>query len=116
MEHKLTCIICPNGCELIYDDEKDKVSGNLCPRGEMFAKQEILDPHRMVTALVKTKFSSTPVVSVRLNQKIKKKDIAKVMKAIDKMIINKKMKMGEVIIKDVADLKGIDVILTKDVE
>ena len=39
MERKLTCIICPIGCELyvnVADNENISVSGNTCPRGKKY--------------------------------------------------------------------------------
>ena len=36
MIRKMTCIVCPNGCELeaeIVDGKCISVSGNLCPKG-----------------------------------------------------------------------------------
>ena len=43
MERKLTCIICPLGCELRVETEDKKVisvSGNTCPRGKVYAENE----------------------------------------------------------------------------
>ena len=51
----LTCIVCPIGCSL--DVEADKLSaddlsvtGNRCPRGAVYAREEIRTPKRVVTA------------------------------------------------------------------
>lgn len=116
MIHELTCIVCPNGCKLTYDDKLDIVKGNKCPRGEKFAKEEILNPKRNLTALVKTTFKNQPVVSVRLSNKISKKDIFKAMKIIDGITINRPMKLGDIIIKNILDYKDVNVILTKEVK
>ena len=47
MNREITCIVCPNGCTLNIDFEKNadgkiavtSVSGNLCPRGRDYAVQ-----------------------------------------------------------------------------
>ena len=44
MIRKMTCIVCPNGCELeaeIVDGKCISVSGNLCPKGAQYAAQEV---------------------------------------------------------------------------
>lgn len=49
----LTCIVCPIGCALAVEEGADgelKVSGNRCPRGAVYAAEEIRSPKRVVTA------------------------------------------------------------------
>jgi len=49
----LTCIICPIGCFLTIEEKSDSdlnITGNKCQRGAVYAKEEIRDPKRVVTA------------------------------------------------------------------
>ncbi|GHT55704.1 molybdopterin oxidoreductase [Spirochaetia bacterium] len=54
----LTCIVCPIGCALsVEEGEKGAdgfpaltITGNRCPRGAVYAKEEIRAPKRVVTA------------------------------------------------------------------
>jgi CxxC motif-containing protein len=51
----LTCIVCPIGCSLDVEEdpvasENLSVTGNRCPRGEVYAREEIRAPKRVVTA------------------------------------------------------------------
>ena len=50
----LTCIVCPIGCTLDIEESGGKdnltVTGNRCPRGEVYAVEEIRAPKRVVTA------------------------------------------------------------------
>jgi CxxC motif-containing protein len=47
----LTCIVCPIGCTLTVEEGAElRVSGNRCPRGAVYAREEILAPKRVVTA------------------------------------------------------------------
>ena len=49
----LTCIICPIGCFLTIEEKSDldlNITGNKCQRGAVYAKEEIRDPKRVVTA------------------------------------------------------------------
>ena len=50
----LTCIGCPLGCALrvFEEDGALRVEGNTCPRGEAYAKSEVLWPKRTVTSTV----------------------------------------------------------------
>jgi CxxC motif-containing protein len=53
MKEELTCITCPMGCRLEAERALDgslSVSGNRCPRGAAYAREELLSPKRVVTA------------------------------------------------------------------
>ncbi len=53
---RLVCINCPKGCILEATrspDGKVSVTGHACPRGEKYATDELIDPRRMVTGLVR---------------------------------------------------------------
>ena len=43
MIKKLTCIVCPNGCEIEIDG--DSIKGYTCKRGLEYAKEELFHPH-----------------------------------------------------------------------
>jgi CxxC motif-containing protein len=50
---EMTCVVCPMSCRLTVDrtGENDiSVSGNRCPRGAVYAREELLAPKRVVTA------------------------------------------------------------------
>lgn len=52
----LTCIVCPIGCSLSVEEAANGdllVSGNRCPRGAVYAQEEIRAPKRVVTATCK---------------------------------------------------------------
>lgn len=53
---KMICITCPTGCEMdvVCENGKVIVSGNRCPRGAAYAENELKDPRRTVTAVVRT--------------------------------------------------------------
>jgi CxxC motif-containing protein len=54
----LTCIVCPIGCSLVIEESASgadgfpglKVTGNRCPRGAVYASEEVRAPKRVVTA------------------------------------------------------------------
>ena len=105
----MTCIMCPMGCSLSVEKEKGglKVNGNTCIRGEQYAKEELTEPKRIVTALVKTKDGVLPV---KTNKPVPKQLMFDVVKEINKLHISKG-KIGDIIIKNVLNT-GADIVIT----
>ena len=118
MNRTLTCIICPNGCELEIAYEGDQilsVTGNKCPKGAEYAEQEIKNPMRTIASSVNLVGGSMPLVSVRVNDPIPKAKIMDVMEAIRKTTVTAPVKIGDVVIADVLGL-GVDVVATRNVD
>ena len=127
MNRTLTCILCPNGCELqiAYEAAAEEngsgesvkllsVSGNKCPRGMEYAKQEIVNPMRNIASSVTLVGGAMPLVSVRLTGPIPKAKIMDVMDVIRSVSVQAPVKIGDVIIHDVLGL-GVDVVATRNV-
>lgn len=118
MKRMMTCIICPNGCDLEVDVEDGKVSsitGNLCPRGKAYALQEIESPKRTIASSVRVNGGVLPLVSVRLNRAVDKDKIFEVMKEINKISLSAPVHVGDVVVENILNL-GSDLIATKNVE
>jgi CxxC motif-containing protein len=107
MKKTFTCIMCPLGCTVTYDD--GKITGNKCPRGLEYVKNEIEHPMRMLTTTMKT-INGQPV-PVRTSDMIPKDKIFEAMKIINSTKIDRDVKMGDVIIKNIVD--GVDIISSK---
>ena len=107
MKKTFTCIMCPLGCSITYDD--GKISGNKCPRGLEYVKNEMEHPMRMLTTTIKTIYGDP--VPVRTSNMIPKEKIFEVMKKINSTRINKNVKIGEVIIKNIVD--GVNIVSSK---
>nr|MCR5492023.1 DUF1667 domain-containing protein [Bacilli bacterium] len=71
MATELTCIICPRGCHLKVDDEMN-VTGNSCPRGAAYAKQELTNPTRTITSTVKCDSKVLSVCPVKTKDAVSK--------------------------------------------
>ena len=111
---ELTCIVCPRGCRLTIDDDLN-VTGNSCPRGAIYAKDELTNPKRMITSFMRVKNRENCVVSVKTSTSIPKGMIFQVMEEINKVGVNAPTKIGDVAIKDVLGT-GADIIITKNVK
>ena len=111
---ELTCIICPRGCRLKIDDNMN-VTGNFCMRGAMYAKQELTDPRRSITSIMRVSNRENLMVSVKTNKDISKAKIFEVLKAIENISVQAPIHIGDVLVKNAAD-SGADIIATKEVE
>lgn len=110
---ELICIACPNGCRLTVDDTTNAVKGNKCPRGEKFALKEITCPTRSLTSTVATVFDDCPVISVKTDGEIPKDKIFAVMNELKKIKVEKRLKIGDIVINNVADA-NVNVVITKN--
>ena len=118
MEIKLTCIACPMGCPLSVEMEGDKVisvTGNTCPRGKVYGEKEVTNPTRIVTSTVKVSGGESVMVSVKTKNDIPKGKIFDVVKALKDVEIPAPVKIGDVVIADVAGT-GVDIVATKNVD
>lgn len=118
MEIKLTCIACPMGCPLSVEMDGDKVvsvTGNTCPRGKVYGEKEVTNPTRIVTSTVKVSGGESVMVSVKTKNDIPKGKIFDVVKALKGVEIPAPVKIGDVVIADVAGT-GVDIVATKNVD
>ncbi len=113
MTKNLICIVCPRGCHLTIDDNMN-VSGNTCKRGEVYAKNEVTHPTRMITSTVKVYGGELERLPVATSAPIPKEDIFKVMAEINKASINAPVKIKDIVIKNVLGL-DVDIIATRNI-
>ena len=116
MKKDLICISCPNGCRLsaeLMPEGTVTVTGNTCPRGEVFAQTELTHPMRSLTTTVRTVFSEMPVLPVRTKGEIPREMIRTVMGILSAYVLDRKVRCGDVVISDVAGT-GCSIIATLD--
>ena len=102
MATTLTCIVCPNGCQLTVKKTADGVviTGNKCIKGEKYGREEASDPKRVVTAVVRTVSDSWPCVPVKTDRAISKKYIRPLLKALYTKKIHLPVKRGDILIQN----------------
>ena len=114
-ERKLTCIVCPKGCDLAVsfgdDGAIENISGFTCPRGKEYAYAECTAPVRTVTTTVRC--LDGDVVSVKTSMPIPKGMIFEVMDAINVVVANNSVQIGDIIIENVCGT-GANVIATSN--
>lgn len=112
---EMVCINCPLGCMLTVTKENDgsvTVTGNTCPRGEVYGRTEMTDPKRVVTSTVRIKGVKNAVISVKTAEPIPKGKIRECIEALKEVEVSAPVVIGDVIIENVADT-GVNIIATK---
>ena len=101
---KLTCIECPVGCDISVELDGEtvvSVSGNGCPRGNMYARNEVVCPRRVITTTVRTQ--SGRVVPVKTDKPVKKSEIFAVMAKINSLVIPDGIKEKQVVAANITE-------------
>ncbi len=118
MEQSITCINCPVGCRMtvVLSDAGgfESVSGNTCPRGAAYARQECTLPERMVTAVIPVSGSAIPL-SVKTSKPVPKDMIPAVMGELSRVCISVPVSLGQVIIPDILHT-GSDIVATRSLK
>jgi len=115
LENKeLICICCPRGCHLSVSPNLD-VTGNICPRGAVYAKQEISNPLRTLTSTMRISGASLPLCPVKTKDPIPKGKLFEAMHTIDCIHLEAPIKIGDVVIPNICDT-GVDVVATRDMD
>ena len=104
MKKKITCINCPMGCMIeveIKDHKILSVTGQGCPRGETYARQECTAPQRIITGSILFHDGTIPL-SVRTDRPIPKDRISQCLQEIQALHPVKPIFMGQIIKKNIA--------------
>ena len=115
MERDLVCIVCPIGCRLKITGTADdlQVSGNTCPKGISYAKEEITSPVRMICTTVKIEGGVHHVVPVKTDKPIPAQYKLEVVKAVNSVVVKSPVKMGDIIIPDLFGT-GVNIVAERD--
>lgn len=115
MKRELICISCPTGCRLTAEevDGKWQISGNRCPRGKVYAVNELSDPRRVVTATVAANSELMPRIPVRTDKALPKRYIAPLLNRLYAMKVQIPVKSGDILLENVEN-SGINVIFCCD--
>ena len=117
MERILTCIVCPKGCELHVELDKNgaikEISGHTCKRGVAYAEAECTHPTRTVTSTVRCEGGA--VLPVKTSSPIPKELIFAAMRQINECVAKDTVKIGEAVIVNLLGT-GADVVATANAE
>jgi len=112
---EFVCIACPIGCMLtvtVQADGEVVVTGNRCPKGAVYAREEILSPKRVVTAVVRTDSEAFPCIPVRTDKSLPRELITGLMEDLARLSVRLPAALGTVLIENYKG-SGVNVILTR---
>ncbi len=120
MEQEIICISCPIGCHLKVssndknplDEDKIVVENNKCARGEIYGKEEILAPKRVVTATCAVDSALMSRIPVKTDAPLAKERISALLDVLYKLELKIPLKTGTPVIQDFEG-SGINIITTR---
>ena len=113
MKRSMACIICPRGCALEIDLENLTVTGNTCPRGEDYARQEVTCPMRTLTTALRVANRENAMVSVKTAAPIPREKLMDVMEVLKALPVKAPITLGQVLLEN---LYGAQVVATSNVD
>lgn len=93
----ITCTVCPNGCQIKWDENSRSYLGNACPRGMVFAEQERSDPKRNVTTTVPVKGERQSLRPVRTKTPVSRDEVLQLAEKLRTISILPSVKSGETV-------------------
>ena len=117
-KRELTCIGCPLGCSVtvtLDNNEIVSVTGYSCEKGNIYARNEVTKPVRVVTSTIRCDIEGKEFfLPVKTKEAIPKEKIFECMKEINSCILNHTVNIGDTVIENVAET-GIPVVAAKSI-
>ena len=113
-KRQMICLSCPIGCHLdvvAEDGGELKVSGNRCPKGLDYAREEYFSPKRVVTATCRSTSARMHRVPVRTTRPLAVELIDDLLAEIYSLELRPPIKAGEPVVRNFRDT-GVDVVLS----
>lgn len=110
---EIICTVCPKGCGLSVEPEKETVTGNACPRGKIYGLNEVVNPTRVLTTTVQIRGASHSRLPVKTSQPIPKGKMQEAMKVIEQMKVRAPVRLGDVILENILQT-GADLVACKN--
>jgi CxxC motif-containing protein len=113
-KRRMICLSCPIGCHLEVaagEDGELKVTGNRCPKGLEYAREEYFSPKRIVTATCRSRSARMPRVPVRTTRPLAVGLIDDLLAEIYAVELEPPRSAGDAIVRDFRGT-GVDVVLS----
>lgn len=116
---ELTCVVCPAGCNIVITlDDGGKVvdiTGNSCPRGRIYAENEVTHPVRTLTTTVEV---TTPrgrkMLPVKTDRPLPREKLLDGMAVVRGFKTTAPVKTGDVMLADFVE-EGVNLVACKDI-
>jgi len=96
----------------VLDDGTITVSGNQCPRGSQYARDELVDPRRVVTATCRTSSPQHPRLPVRSREPCPRELIPAVLRWIYSLNVSLPVRAGDLL----GEFEGVLIVATRSIE
>ena len=94
---KTVCIVCPKGCRLEVEEQNNfSVTGHTCERGEIYGRDELQNPLRVITSTVRITGASYRRCPVKTASPIPKHLIFDAMRLLDSVELEAPIQLGDV--------------------
>ncbi len=113
----IICVACPRGCRITIESRGDKIksiTGYGCKKGKEYAREEFKNPTRILPTTVRVKNGELPLVSVKTESPIPKKDLLPAMKETVNINVKAPVNIGDIIVENIAGT-GVNLIATNNV-
>jgi len=113
-----TCVTCPVGCEVdveVKDGSIISMTGNKCDKVKEFVLQELKEPMRVLTTIVRIKGAKYAMLPVRTDKPIPKRLFTQAIEELASIDLQTPVHMSDVIVKDVAG-SGANIVATRTME
>ena len=108
----VTCTVCPMGCSIrvgIHDGEPVTFEGHQCKRGPVYARDELLDPRRMLTTTVRVRGGSVRLVPARTSAVVPRDKLRAIMALVRALAVDAPVVPGQVLLADLLGT-GVDLV------
>lgn len=110
---ELICIVCPRGCHLRVDETQNyAVTGNNCPRGAEYGRNELTHPTRMLTSTVRITGAAHRRCPVKTEQPVPKEALFAIMDELNGVTLTAPVRYGQEVLANAAGT-GVRVIATR---
>jgi CxxC motif-containing protein len=115
IEEKVICVTCPKGCTLMVTREGNTIVKveNGCKRGHEYAKQELIDPRRMVATSVRIKGGIHPLMPVYTSAPFSKPRIQELLALIRETEVQAPVALDQVIIENALG-SGVNIVASRE--
>lgn len=120
IKKEIVCLQCPFACrvEVVVDEDNKIISieNNKCARGEIYVRQEVINPVRVLTSTVSILSCDEehPLLPVQTSEAVPKGMLKDMMKELANIVVKPPVRYKDVIVSNILNT-GIDVIATSEV-
>ena len=122
-EKPLVCIVCPRGCRMTLtlpdgdapSPEEIHATGNACPRGEAYARQEMTAPQRVLTSTVRLTGAALTRLPVKTSRAVPKERLRDLVRLLDTVTAAAPVHIGDILVKNALGT-GADIVATRDMD